>query len=501
MSDDTAKRHTREWQGERPQPPPRLSLTFGDRVVDRYEVRRFIARGSVGEIYEAFDTALRQPVALKIIAPRAAGDSRIESRFRREILLSRQVSHPNVCRIFDLGVHRDRRRDRELLFLTMELLEGESLAERLSRVRKLSTDDALPIAQQMAAGLSAAHVAGVIHRDFKSSNVLLAEHGQRAVVVDFGLARSLVPEHRTETIVTREGMVVGTPAYMAPEQVTGRELTASTDIYSYGIVLFEMVTGRLPFAGIRPLEVASRRLKEPAPDPRTLVPELDPRWAAVILRCLERDPRDRFATAVDAATALTDDRLPPTVRGKHRRQRRLWLIAASLVALAVLVGMTLFRTGTGTEDVPTSSVSIETRAEILIERVVLLGFHNLSGDPALDWIGDSLTAGLPAELEEVTWVSGEPVARERQRLAMTVAELPARETIDTLLRHLDAEAVVHGSYLTQATDGEVEIKVVLRLWREGAATSSTLSADGSESEIFDLIDRTGAKLADRLSAR
>jgi serine/threonine protein kinase len=202
----------------------------------------------------------------------------------------------------------------------MELLAGETLRRRLARGR-MRPAAALPLVQQMAAGLEAAHQAGVIHRDFKSDNVLICPDGpvsvgtstgERAVVTDFGLARESVvgvgqPGGGRRDPTTIAGTVVGTPTHAAPEQLEGRPLTAAADVHALGVVLFEMVTGGLlPFPGRSPLEVAERRLRQDAPSPRRLVPDLSPAWDAVILRCLARDPADRFPSAAAVAAALVD---------------------------------------------------------------------------------------------------------------------------------------------------------------------------------------------------
>jgi len=241
-------------------------VTFrpGDVLAQRFKIMRFLAQGGMGEVYEAEDLELGGRVALKTIRPEIATEPRIIQRFKREIALSRKVTHPNVCRIFDLFHHRMEwgTGEAELSFLAMELLQGETLASKLRAVGRMTSAEALPIVEQMAAGLDAAHRAGVVHRDFKSANVVLvpAEEdghhiegpGQRAVVTDFGLARSV---DGGEGLSTGLGMV-GTSAYMAPEQVEGGEVTPAADIYALGVVLYEMVTGVRPFVGDSPLSTA-----------------------------------------------------------------------------------------------------------------------------------------------------------------------------------------------------------------------------------------------------
>ncbi len=302
--------------------PP--ALPVGTVVADRYRIDRFIGRGGMGEVYQAEDQLLHEQVALKALAPDLAGDAEAIRRLKREVLLARRITHPNVCRIFDFGqtagtvAHA---------FLTMELLAGQTLRRRLGAHGRMWPAAALPLVQQMAAGLEAAHQAGVIHRDFKSDNVMVCSNepsgdaagvdaGARAVVTDFGLARtSAVTRGGRRDPTTIAGTVVGTPTHAAPEQLEGRPVTAAADVHALGVVLYEMVTGGLlPFPGRSPLEVAERRLRQDAPSPRRLVPDLDVTWESVILRCLARDPADRFATPAAVVAALTTAPAPRRTR-------------------------------------------------------------------------------------------------------------------------------------------------------------------------------------------
>ncbi len=199
-------------------------------LADRYVILRFIGRGGMGEVYEAQDKVLHERVALKIILPQIASDERALWRFKREIQLAHKVTHPNVCRIFDVAYHEEPRTQPStlpaplIMFLTMELLEGETLMERLRRAGRMTTAEALPIIEQVAAGLEAAHLVGVTHRDFKTGNVILVPAGGsvRAVVTDFGLARRSDTTEKGETAstsISAPDEIVGTPEYMAPERI------------------------------------------------------------------------------------------------------------------------------------------------------------------------------------------------------------------------------------------------------------------------------------------
>jgi serine/threonine protein kinase len=287
-------------------------LADGEIVAGRYKIVRLIGAGAVGEVYEAQDETVGEAVALKTLRASSADDNVSIERFRREIQTARKVTHGNVCRTFDVGRHEPAGRA-PLTFLTMELLRGQTLAEALATRGRYRVDEAAPLIAQMAAGLGAAHAAGVVHRDFKPGNLMLVpdEGGAtRVVITDFGLARRYSLD---EISITVTGEAVGTPLYMAPEQVvTGQEpITAATDIYALGIVMYEMVTGELPFKGSSITVMAIKRFKEAAPAPRLIVPDLDARWNAAILRCLEKAPARRFASTAALMAALTAEGPPP----------------------------------------------------------------------------------------------------------------------------------------------------------------------------------------------
>jgi serine/threonine protein kinase len=286
------------------------SLSVGDVIAERYRIIRLIGRGGMGEVYEAHDLLLNEQVALKTLRGDLAGNETLLQRFHQEISITRRVTHPNVCRIFEVGIHRADAQP-PLLFFAMELLHGQTLSERINAGR-LTRDEVFPIAIQLAEGLQAAHRAGIVHADFKSANVILvpAESGVRAVITDFGVARAeagitVVEETRSghETI-----RVAGTLAYMSPEQLSGDRVTTASDIYSFGIVLFEMACGRRPFDDSDVIKSAMLRAGGPPPSARSVVPTLDERWDMAISRCLERDPHRRFVSAGELADWLRDAR-------------------------------------------------------------------------------------------------------------------------------------------------------------------------------------------------
>lgn len=336
-------------------------------VAGRFRVVGLLARGGMGEVYEVVDQELGSRVALKTLRPDLADDPLALERFRREVQLARQVTHRNVCRLFDLVHHHDvdeAGRPRTVLGLTMELLEGETLGERLARHGPMAPEQALPIIRQMIAALATAHRVGVVHRDFKSGNVILIPPEPtgapgRVVVTDFGLAYQVAGPGSGSPPLTAANMVVGTADYMAPEQAQGREATPASDIYALGVVIYEMVTGQRPHEAATPIATLLRRLREPPPSARERRPDLELRWDAVIRRCLTVDPGERFASAGEVLAALEgrsgsqvaalgDEAEPPQTAqlpalGEPRRRRALWLglgamLAGALVAAGILVG-------------------------------------------------------------------------------------------------------------------------------------------------------------------
>jgi eukaryotic-like serine/threonine-protein kinase len=315
------------------------SLSAGNVIAERYRIIRIIGRGGMGEVYEAHDLLLNEQVALKTLRGDLASDETLLLRFHQEISIARRVTHPNVCRIFEVGIHRADAQP-PLLFFAMELLHGQTLSERI-RAGRLTRDEAFPIAIQLAEGLQAAHLAGIVHADFKSANVILVPSGTgvRAVITDFGVARAeagstVVDETRSghETI-----RVAGTLAYMSPEQLSGDRVTTASDLYSFGIVLFEMACGRRPFDDSDVIKSAMLRATGPPASARSVVPTLDERWDMAITRCLQRDPQHRFGSAGELADWLRDARWWDA--SHWTRFDRIRASIAAILLLAAVIGV------------------------------------------------------------------------------------------------------------------------------------------------------------------
>ncbi len=480
-------------------------LSAGQVLAGRFRVVACLGEGAIGEVYEATDLELEEQVAVKVLRPEIARDPEVLHRFKREIQLARRVTHPSVCRTFDL-FHHHGEGGAEFAFITMELLRGETLEARLQRAGRMAPAEALPLVVQIAEGLQAAHQAGVVHRDFKSGNVMLAEGtgGVRAAVTDFGLAWS----SSAGASVTRTGALLGSPAYMAPEQVRGEAVTPATDIYAFGIVLYEMVTGSLPFSADTAVGTAIKRLREPPTLPRVHAPDLDPLWEQVILRCLESKPAERFATPVEVARALEAHRdahesgsAPPRRRQRPRRFR--WTLAAGLAAVVIgLVGLIAGLLALRETAAPSAGPSPPATPR---PAVAVFGFENLSRDPQVDYVERSLVRLLPFELgagERLRLIPGEQVSRARRDLALAVGADLSPETLARLRARLGVDFVITGSYFAgrrEGGGGEERIRCVVTIQdAQSGEIVATLRQEGTEEELLDLVDVLGRQLRERL---
>ncbi len=324
---------------------PIKELTMGSTFAGRYQIIEELGKGGMGRVYRAVDKKLNEEVAIKLIKPEIALDKGTLARFQNELKVARKISHRNVGRIYELM------EDQGLHFITMEYVPGEDLRSFLHRSKRLTVGTAVAIAKDVCEGLAEAHRLGVIHRDLKPSNIIIDKDGN-ARIMDFGIARSL----RTKSI-TGEGVIIGTPEYMSPEQVEGKDVDQRSDIYSLGVILYEMVTGRVPFEGETPLSVAVRQKTEAAPDPRKSNVQVPEDLSHLILKCLEKDKARRYETAAEVRSELegiekgipTTERVVPERRPLTSREitvkfnlRKLFVPALIIVALAI-TGLIIWR--------------------------------------------------------------------------------------------------------------------------------------------------------------
>jgi eukaryotic-like serine/threonine-protein kinase len=371
----------------------------GQIVAERFRIVRFIERGGMGEVYEAWDERLRQRIAVKTIRPDWASDGVALERFRREVRLAREVSHENLCRVFDLVEHRDDGQSEVVPVLTMQYLLGESLKDHLVRHRPLALDDALHITQQVAAAIDALHRAGIVHRDLKPGNIMLhrAEGSAwHATVTDFGLAKLFARDD--SLFQSSADAAAGAPYFMAPEQLRDQKSTPASDIYALGLVLDEMVTTRRAFDGQSREALFFQRLHEQPIPPSARSADLPVHWETTILRCLELGPSARFVTGAAVVDALQQRALPapavnesvapprpaPLFDSTSAPQSKRRILRAALIAAAVvLLGFVWLA---------------QSLARPLGAAVALYPIENLTSDPAVNYFSEGITSEIMRRL-------------------------------------------------------------------------------------------------------
>jgi Protein kinase domain/SPOR domain len=307
VDETTVKIVTREAAGDgsptRPSAPPDpyAALFLSPSIPNRYEILSEIGRGGMGIVYQVRDIDTLEILALKILKPEVAGDPAMRESLRQEVCLARKVTHKNVCRLHEFN------RFESTACISMEFVDGVSLLSRLRSKGALPPSEAVEIARQVCAGLSEAHAQGIVHRDLKPANIMISGN-QIVKIMDFGIARKA-----HETGQTENGLA-GTPAYMAPEQVESKPLSARTDIYALGLLLYEMATGRPAFTGDSAVSVALQQLHQSPTRPSKIVSSIPQRLEAAILKCIEKDPKKRFASVADLSAALDGSLLPAPVQ-------------------------------------------------------------------------------------------------------------------------------------------------------------------------------------------
>jgi tetratricopeptide (TPR) repeat protein/TolB-like protein/tRNA A-37 threonylcarbamoyl transferase component Bud32 len=454
--------------------PTVVPFAPGQPFGDRYTIVEEVGAGGMGHVYKAIDRQLGKTVALKLVRPAAAGQGMARERFRRELALAQAVTHPNVCRVHDLGEIGG------ALYISMEFVEGQTLDDLIQSVGHLSAKQTVALARQMCAGLQAIHERGIVHRDLKPGNIMVDRSG-RPILMDFGLAF-----HQGRDRLTGAGSVLGTLAYLSPEQARGRTTDHRSDIYGLGLILFEMLTGRRPPGDGSSSPLALREPDEGCPPPSRLVSDVPSGLDAIVLRCLEREPERRFSSAAELEAALGGEAAglksgsAPAPRARPRRLRLGRSSGARTVAAAAACVLALAALWFWHSRPPASPPVPAPRPVIAV-----LPLDNVSKDTADEYLGvgvaDSLITRLAA-MPSVTVVSRSATLEQKGRPTRAVA------------RDLGATYLVNGG--VQRSDRTIH--VTLNLVRPDDSVAWGREYESSLDDIFSLHRQAAEGLSEAL---
>jgi serine/threonine protein kinase/Tfp pilus assembly protein PilF len=430
----------------------------------RYEIKALLGMGGMGAVYKAHDLEVNRDVGLKVIRPDLAGNPAILARFKQELVLARQVTHRNIIRIYDLSEADG------VKFITMEFIEGEDLRSILTRRARLEPNEAIDIIRQSCLGLQAAHVEGVIHRDLKPSNIMRDKSG-RVVIMDFGLAKTVQSDGMTQT-----GMMIGTMEYMSPEQAMGSELDARSDIFATGLIFYELINGNMPYRAESAIASLVRRTQERAIPLNEVDPSVPPAVSAIVSKCLEREPKNRYNTvqellddldiaqgrrprssgtgqsalrhSVLSADVLTQGAPSPAIPqpavGAQKGVPRKWLaLGAGVLCLVLAVGgYFAFSKRTGGD-------SSTNGAQAAAMSLAIIPYYNASGDPSMDWLSSSLSETLSSDMSSSSGIR--LISQSRLQQVLRDLNISPQQEIDlsTLKRvagFVNADTVVFGKY-------------------------------------------------------
>jgi serine/threonine protein kinase/Flp pilus assembly protein TadD len=470
---------------------PVHELTTGSTFAGRYQVIEELGHGGMGRVYKVHDTEIKEKVALKLLRPEIVLDKDAVERFSNELKLARKISHRNVCRMFDLG------RAEGTTFITMEFVPGEDLKSFIHRSKQLSIGTAISIAKHVCEGLEEAHRLGVVHRDLKPGNIMIDKDGD-AKIMDFGIARSLSGRG-----ITGAGVMIGTPEYMSPEQVEGKDVDQKSDIYSLGVILFEMVTGRLPFAGDTPLSVAHKQKYEAPEDPKKMNAQVSDDLARVILKCLAKDGDKRFQSAAELGIELgrIERGLPTTERviaPKKSFTSREITVKFNLSKLVVpLTAFIVLAAAAGIlwKVIPHQKAPAAPKIE---NSIAVISFENHTGDKAFDYLQEAIPDLLITSLERenklyvATW---ERMQDLLQQMGKKNVEVIDRQLGFELCRREGIKTIVLGSYIKAGETFATDVKV-LDVDTKKLLRSSSSKGEGVSSIINKQIDELTKEISE-----
>jgi serine/threonine-protein kinase len=455
------------------QPTADLFAAVQHALEPQYRLERELGRGGMGVVFLATDTALDRRVAIKVVHPELAAHTSIVRRFLAEARTIAKVRHPSIVAVHAAGTADD------LLYYVMDEVAGESLRQRLAREGRLPTADVSRIVADLAAALDAAGRAGVVHRDVKPENVLLEEGSGRAMLADFGIARAMVVESGGSS--TGQGVAVGTPAYMSPEQAAGEEVDGRSDIYALGVVAYEMLAGHPPFTGTNRVVVSRHIAERPAPIDKAR-PDCPRPLVGAIMKALEKHPNDRWQTGEELRQAVAGERAAPT-----KSRKRQGLMVAAAIALAA-VGTTL-GVARRSEGPP---AGVNPRHSMLI-----LPFDNLRKDQSTDWMREGSVSMLGLNLAQ--WNDLTVVDHERMHDLLAKHDVKTGDNLGLeLARRLARDAGVWTVVLGDFTQAGDSLHLVARVYdvATGARVDVARVDDRSGDDVRPLFDQLAAKLLD-----